>query len=182
MHESLWTSWDYLFAGIIIISTVFAAIKGFMREIISLIALIGGFILAVRYYQVLGARLLEFSRTETIADLAGFLFIFLGCLLIGAAASWLINRFLKAVSLKWIDRLLGGIFGILRGWAICSVLVLGLIAFPIRENFMSSSFLAPCLLAGAKGASLLLPQGLKDKFNQEYNKVLHRWNHSQKVS
>ncbi len=171
-----WTFLDYIFAGIILISTIFALMKGLVREIISLVALIAGFILAALYYQVPAAWLADFSRTEAVANLLGYVIIFVGCILIGAIAAFLVNRFVKAASLKWIDRLLGGIFGFLRGWAISSVLVLALIAFPIRENMMSRSVLAPFLLAGARAAVLIVPQGLKDKFNEQYKKVLHSWN------
>jgi membrane protein required for colicin V production len=178
MHLSQWTFLDFLFAGIVLVSTVVALIKGLVREIISLVALIGGFILAVLFYRIPAARLAEFTRTESIADFAGFLMIFVGCILVGAVAAFLVNRFVKAASLTWIDRLLGAIFGFLRGWAISSMLVVALIAFPVRENLMARSFLAPLLLAGAQAAVLMVPQGLKEKFSQQYRKVLQNWNKS----
>jgi membrane protein required for colicin V production len=176
MHLSQWTFLDFSFAIVILISTICALRKGLVREIASLVALIGGFILAALYYWVPAAWAAEFTRTEAIANLLGFLVIFISCILIGIIAAFIINRFVKAASLKWIDRILGGIFGFLRGWAISSILVLALIAFPIRENMMSRSFLAPFLLAGARTAVLLVPQNLKDRFNEQYKKVLQTWN------
>ena len=112
----------------------FAVTKGLVREIVSLVALIGGFILAVLYYPSLGSVLTEFCRTDSVANFVAFLIIFIGCILIGAIVSLIVNRFMKAASIKWIDRILGGIFGLLRGWAIASILVLALIAFPVRET------------------------------------------------
>jgi membrane protein required for colicin V production len=176
MHLSQWTFLDLGFAGIILVSTGFALTKGLAREVTSLIALIGGFFLAVLYYPIPAKRLADFSRTEAVANLLGFMIIFLGCILIGAVVSFLINRFLKAVSLKWFDRILGGIFGFLRGWAMCSILVIGIIAFPVSENLMARSFLAPYLMAGARVATFIVPQGLKSKFNEQYRKVLEIWN------
>jgi membrane protein required for colicin V production len=173
---SQWSSLDFFFALIILVSIAFALLKGLVREITSLVALIGGFILAVLYYPVPAAWLSGVSRNESVADLFGFLSIFLGCILVGALVSFLVNRFLKAVSIKWVDRLLGGIFGLLRGWAICSIMVIALIAFPIREDSMARSFLAPYLLAGARAAIHLVPQSLKDKFDEQYKKVLQTWN------
>jgi membrane protein required for colicin V production len=175
MHMSQWTFLDCLFVAIVLISIVFALMKGLAREIISLVALIGGFILAVIYYPNLGSRLAEFSRTDSIASFMGFLIIFAACLLLGAIVSFVVNRFLKATSLQWVDRVLGGIFGLLRGWAISSIIVVALVAFPIRENLMARSFFAPYLLAGARTAILLVPQSLKDRFNAQYKKVLQGW-------
>jgi membrane protein required for colicin V production len=174
-----WTFLDIVFAAVILISTGVAITKGLAREVISLLALVGGFVLAVLYYPVPAGALAEFSRTESIASLLGFVFIFLGCILLGAILSFFVNRFLKAASLQWFDRVLGGIFGLLRGWLIASILVIALIAFPIREHVMARSVLAPYLLAGARAAVLLVPQSLKDKFNEQYRKVLETWNQQQ---
>ena len=175
MHMSQWTFLDCFFAVVILISTIFALMKGLVREIISLVALIGGFALAVIYYPSVGGKLAEFSRTDSIANFLGFLIIFVGCVLLGAITAFVVNRFLKAASLQWVDRILGGIFGLLRGWAISSVMVVALVAFPVRENLMARSFLAPYLLAGARTAVFLVPQGLKDRFNAQYKKVLQGW-------
>ena len=177
-----WTFLDFLFALIVLVSIGFALMKGLVREIISIVALIGGFALAVIYYPVAGSRLIDFCKTESVACLIGFLIIFLGCLLLGAVVSYIVNRLVKAASLKWIDRLLGGVFGLLRGWAIASILVLALIAFPIRENLISRSVLAPYLLAGARAAILLVPQSLKEKFDEQYRKVLHSWNQNRSAA
>jgi membrane protein required for colicin V production len=176
MHFGQWSLLDYLFAIIVLVSMIGALRKGLIREIVSLVALIGGFILAVWYYQVPAAWMAELARTETIANLLGFLIIFIGCILLGIIASFIINRFVKAASLKWIDRLLGAIFGFLRGWAVSSILVLALVAFPLRENMIAQSSLAPFLLAGARAAVLLVPQNLKDKFYEQYRKILQTWN------
>jgi membrane protein required for colicin V production len=176
MQLSQWTFLDFLFASIVLVSIGLAVTKGLVREIASLVALIGGFILAVLYYHPLGRVLAEFCRTDSIANFIAFLIIFIGCILIGAIAAFLVNRFMKAASIKWIDRILGGIFGLLRGWAIASILVVAFIAFPVRERVMPQSVLAPYLLAGARAAVWLVPQDLKDKFNEQYKKVLESWN------
>jgi membrane protein required for colicin V production len=176
MLFSQWSYLDFLFAFIVLISTICAVRKGLVREIASIVALIGGFILAVRYYWIPAARMSEFTRTQSVAELSGFLLIFFSCIILGIIAAFIINRFVKAVSLKWIDRILGGIFGFLRGWAIASILALALIAFPLRENIMPRSYLAPFLMAGARIAVLLVPHSLKDKFYEQYDRVLKTWN------
>lgn len=181
MHLSQWSFMDALFIIIFLVSIVFALMKGLAREIISLAALIGGFILAVFFYHIPAGMFKEFSRTDTIANLIGFIILFSGCILIGAIAAFLVNRFIKAASLKWIDRLLGGVFGLLRGWAIASILVVALIAFPVRDNILAHSTLAPYLLAGARIAVYCVPQKLKDQFNEQYLKVVHAWNQGRRA-
>ncbi len=182
MHFSQWTFLDYLFALIILVSVGFAVMKGLVREIVSLVALIAGFVLAAIYYPAPARHLVEFCRTEAVADLLGFVIIFVGCIILGAIIAFVVNRFLKAASIKWVDRVLGGVFGLLRGWAVCSILVIGLIAFPIRDKMMAQSSLAPYILAGARAAVHLVPQGLKNKFDEQYKKVVQTWSESRSAS
>ncbi len=172
MDWTQWTFLDYAIAAVVLISTGLALTKGLAREIISLAALIGGFFLAAFYYREASALLSPFGLSETAAGLAGFLAVFLACILTGALAAFLVNRFLKAASVQWIDRLLGGVYGFLRGWAVASVVVLALIAFPVRENLVTRSMLAPFVLAGARAAVLLVPEDLRIKFEQQYKKLL----------
>ena len=171
-----WSFWDFLFIVIILVSIAFALLKGLAREIISLAALIGGFVLAVFFYHVPAGLFKEISKTDAVANLIGFVIIFFGSILVGAVAAFLVNRLIKAASLKWADRILGGIFGLLRGWAIASILVVAMVAFPIREDFLSRSVMAPYLLAGARIAVHCVPKDLKDQFNEQYAKVVQTWN------
>jgi membrane protein required for colicin V production len=171
-----WIFLDYLFVSIILVSIIFAMMKGLTREIISLIALIGGFILAAIYYKTPAGHFASYTRNDSIAHLLGFMIIFISCILIGAIISYLVNRFIKAASLKWIDRLLGGVFGLIRGWIICSIMVLALIAFPVSEDLVARSALATYMMAGARIVATVIPKGLKDQFDEQYKKVLQTWN------
>jgi membrane protein required for colicin V production len=176
-----WTWLDYAFVVIIVFSTVFALTKGIARELISLVALVGGFIFAAYYYHTVARVFADYTRTETVANLLGFLVIFLSIILVGAIAAYIANRFVKMASLEWFDRVLGGVFGFLRGWAVTSIIVLALIAFPVRDNLVAQSQLAPYLLAGARAAVLVVPQELKDRFHEEYRKVLEAWNRNRSM-
>ena len=182
MPGSQWTVIDFVFALVILVSTGFALTKGLMRELISLVALIGGFILAILYYPGIGHWFQDLTSSIAVANLIGFLIIFLGCLIVGAIAAFIINRLVKAASLQWMDRLLGALFGFIRGWLIASILVLALVAFPVREKVVARSYLAPYLLAGARAVALLVPKEMKDKFNEEYKKVLEIWNQNRNAA
>jgi uncharacterized membrane protein required for colicin V production len=50
-----WTVLDYIFIAITLLSTAMAFYKGLARELISLAALIIGFILAAVYYRQIGS-------------------------------------------------------------------------------------------------------------------------------
>jgi membrane protein required for colicin V production len=177
-----WVFLDYVFAIIIAASTILALTKGLMRELVSLAALLAGFVLAAFYYPVVGSVFKGLTRTDAIANLIGFLIIFLGTLILGAIVTFIVNKLVKATSLEWVDRLLGALYGFVRGWAVASIIVLALVAFPIREGMLARSVLAPYLLAGARAAVYAVPRELRDSFNVEYKKVIEAWNNSRKSS
>jgi membrane protein required for colicin V production len=179
---SHWTFLDFLFVFIILVSIAFAITKGLAREIISLVALITGFVLAVFMYPTVALWFAEYTRTQAVADLLAFLIIFLGTLIIGAVAAFGVNRFIKMASLEWIDRILGAIFGLLRGWIVSSIIVLALIAFPVSQNTVEKSYLAPFLLAGARAAAYVVPTELRDRFYEEYKRVVQAWSEQRKTS
>jgi membrane protein required for colicin V production len=176
MQWNDWTFIDYVFVVIVLVSTAFAVRKGLAREAISLAALIGGFFLAAFLYPVAAGWFMRFLSTEPLAELFGFLLIFLGTLVIGAVAAFLVNRFIKMASLEWVDHLLGALFGFLRGCAVACIIALAMVAFPVSQNTLANSFFAPFLLTGARAAVLMVPQDLKDKFYEEYQKVQEAWN------
>ena len=168
--------YDVLFAAIIILSTVCAFFKGMFREIIGMGVIGAGFALAVLYYGATAAKLVSFGCSEIVANLFGFLGIFLGCVLLGTVAALIGDRFLKAVKLKGIDKLLGAIFGFLRGWIFSVVIVLALTAFPVQNNLISRSLLVPYLLGSAGLLIHLTPDDLKEKFEVRSKQLINYWN------
>lgn len=167
---------DVLFAAVILLSTVCAFFKGMAREIIGIGVLILGFTLAVLYHYVPAAKLVDFGCSETLAGLFGFLGIFLGCVLIGTAAAIIVDRFLKVVKLKLADKLIGAVFGFLRGWVFSAVVVLALTAFPAQNSFTARSLLVPYLLGSAGLLIHLTPDELKEKFEERSRHLFNYWN------
>ena len=166
---------DILFATVILLSTVCAFFKGMFREIIGIGVIILGFALAVLYWRVPAAKLVNFGLSGIVADLSGFLGIFLGCVLIGTIIAFIVDRFLKAVKLKWIDRILGAVFGFLRGWIFSAIVVLALTAFPAKNSFTSRSILVPYLLGSAGLLIHVTPDHLKEKFEERSKQILNYW-------
>jgi membrane protein required for colicin V production len=176
MHLGNLTFLDFVIVTIILVSTAFALRKGLMREIISLVSLIAGLLLAANYYPVTAHWFIDLAKTDSVANLIGFLIIFTAVIATGAIVSFIVNRFIKMAALQWVDRLMGAVFGLLRGWIIASIMALAFISFPVRQDSLTRSVFTPYLLAGARAAALLVPQHLKVQFNEQYQKILESWN------
>ena len=99
--------------------------------------------------------------------------MFLTVLLAGSFLSWRLRGVLNRVRLGWTDHALGAVFGLLRGWLICSVVYLALTAFPVRPEAVERATFGPVLLQGAHLITWLTSRDLSEKFLNGYELVKH---------
>ena len=165
---------DWLLVAILVFSIVISAYRGFFREIIGLAAVVMGLLLAAWGYRVAGGLFNEVVKTENLALFFGFSVIFIGTLLAGTLAIWLVTRFMKLARLQWFDRLLGAAFGFIRGWAIGAIILLGLTAFDVQTDRVRNSELSPYFLRGSRVLAVATPYELKAKFLIGY-RAAERW-------
>lgn len=164
---------DILLIGILAITFVLGLIKGFMRQIIGILAVIVGLILAVKYYPVFSDVFSTVIQKKVLSDFLGFLVIFIAVLCIG----WVISRvLLKAIRgpLRFFDRVLGGGVGLLKGVLICGILLFALLAFPISTASIKKSQIAPYCLNVTKLVVSLIPEDLKKAFNETYRNIMEQ--------
>ncbi|MDH4217628.1 MAG: CvpA family protein [Candidatus Aminicenantes bacterium] len=169
----MYLNWlDIVLLGILAITVVIGAVKGMIRQVIGLLAVILGLILAIRYYAH-GAKIFPFISDEVISHLMGFFLVFFGILCVG----WAINRFLaKAVKgpFKSLNHLLGAGLGLIKGILICGIIVFGLLVFPVNTQALEDSQLAPYSMRITKAAYDIIPQDLKEKFSEAYQEIMGR--------
>lgn len=161
---------DILLLVIIAVTVIIGAIRGFLRQIIGILAVVTGLILAIRFYP-LGSQIFAFVRNEVLAQLLGFFLIFVVILCVG----WMINILLAKVvkgPLKSLNHFLGAGLGLVKGILICSIVVFGLLVFPVNTRALEESQLTPYCIVIAETAYGLIPQELKDKFNEAYQEIM----------
>jgi membrane protein required for colicin V production len=165
---------DWLIVAVLLTSVAISWFKGFVREILGLITVLAGVLLAAWFYRGVGGLFKDVVRTENIALFFGFSLIFLGTLLAGSIVIWLVTRVMKFAKLQWADRLLGAAFGLIRGWVICAAILLALTAFEIQTERLKNTVLAPYFLPGSRVLAILTPYEIKAKFLVGY-RALERW-------
>lgn len=161
---------DILLLVIIVITVIIGAIRGFLRQIIGILAVVIGLIIAIKYYPI-GSKVFTFVRNDVLAQLLGFFLIFIIVLCVG----WVINILLaKAVRgpLKSLNHFMGAGLGLIKGILICCVVVFGLLVFPVNTQALEESQLTPYCIKIADTAYGLIPQELKDKFNEAYHEIM----------
>jgi membrane protein required for colicin V production len=73
---------------------------------------------------------------------------------------------MKEAGLSWFDRLLGAVFGVLRGCLIIAVLLVGLTSFVPGTRWLTGSELAPYFLVMGRAAIWVAPSELRARFYQ----------------
>ncbi|BBB33012.1 membrane protein required for colicin V production [Thermotomaculum hydrothermale] len=149
---------DIAVITIIIASGVFAFFKGFIREAFSIIGLIVATVLSFRFYRPFSIYLKSIIAAKPLREFITFLLIFFILLGIVALVSYLAKKLFQKAGLTFYDKLLGLLFGLVRGLLIAYVLVLIIETTNIAPKDLKNS---KTYYAVKKTASLFIDKGTK---------------------
>lgn len=136
---------DYLLVGIVLVSVLFGAIRGFLRESIALLGWLVGLWMAWRYSSLvlpyLGGLLRDTPLQIWVARLIVLIAVVIAAWLLGSLLGYIVQR--SGLTLG-VDRILGGVFGLVRGAVIVGfVVMLGEAADLPSEAWWKESKLLP---------------------------------------
>jgi membrane protein required for colicin V production len=152
------TGFDLGVLAIVALSALFAFFRGVVRELIALVSWIAAIGLALAFGGRLAAMLPGFEGTPAVRQVIAFALIFIAVLVAGALVAYLLAKFVRVAGLGFVDRFLGGLFGLARGMiiAVCAVLVAGLTTLP-RHEWWQNAALGPPLVEAALALRPWLP-------------------------
>lgn len=117
---------DHLFAAILLISLVLGCVRGFVREAISLLSWLIGLWLAWHYGYLLYPWLDGALAEPGVREWTGRVVVLFLVLLFGSAVGAIAAHLMKSViGLAAMDRIGGGLFGLVRAVVIIGLLVIG---------------------------------------------------------
>jgi membrane protein required for colicin V production len=136
----------------LLLSGMWGCLRGLIRALLSLIGLAAASILAVRGYPDIAQRLAPLIATPWVQQAIGFALIFLAVMAVTMVCIALLRFVLHAAGLSLLDRLLGGLFGLVK--VILAVSVLLMMAnkfFPsVQTQLEADTTLAPFLFRSAE--------------------------------
>lgn len=157
---------DYLIIGIIVISAGISIVRGFMKEVLSLISWILAFWVAMMFHSHLSTLLANYISTPSIRLFLAFFTLFAVTLILGALVNHLICQVVEKTGLTGTDRALGVVFGLLRGLAIVTILVLAAGATPMpSDSWWQSSLLIDHFVNLALWVRDMLPSEIAQHIN-----------------
>jgi len=170
---------DGVFFVIIILSLIRGLLRGLVREVTFIVALAVAFLGASKGYpplQVQLQQIIPFAElAATIAYVLVFFGIFLLILFLGAA----LRHLLQGLMLGSLDRLGGGVLGMLKGALLCAVIILLLMTVFTRDaKVLRTSRLSPYMIRISGEMASYVPKHYKKRFREVALDLQEAWEDS----
>ena len=153
---------DWLFLLGLLISIGLGVWRGFVYEVLSVLNWLLALVLAQWLGEDVGRMLPIDSQSESLVYIAGFVLVFVVSVFIGGVVVWGLPKLIEQAGLRPVDRVLGGLFGLLR--AVLLVLALAvLVQMSVLKDqaWWRESLVADSSIWGLKKLKPLLPVSVK---------------------
>lgn len=161
---SNWNSLDYSFAGILLMSVILGLLRGFVREIISLVTWVAAFFAALKLSPEVSVLMHSVIPNDKVRYGVSIAVIVIVVFLVGFIASKIARGFLTVTGMGIVDRFFGAIFGAARG-ALFVVVVLLITQLTSSQDasWVQKSKLAPYFHPLVTYAMPMIPKEFHNK-------------------
>jgi membrane protein required for colicin V production len=135
---------DVAGAAVILAFAAMSWFKGFVRELFSALAWIGGYLAAASFYPPVSKFYQNLMGRPGLSDLLAFFSVFVGVFVLTGIVSWVVREKMGLKKLSGlVDGPAGGLMGAVKGALFISVLIIPLNYFPsIKAELMAKSYVA----------------------------------------
>ncbi len=150
--------------------------RGLVKELSSIIGVITGYYAAYSYYPHVAKFLSQWISVIDYSRLIGFLVIFIGVFLIISILGVIIKYLMSIAFLGWTDRISGGIFGLIKGLLIASVLFIVFTTFLSKNaSLVKDSVVAPHLSHFSTQMAKIVNKDMKHEFTEKFEGLKKAW-------
>jgi membrane protein required for colicin V production len=154
---------DLVVLGVIAISALLAAVRGFTREVLAIVSWIAAAAVAFMFHPQLLPLVQQYIPNKTVALVASIAALFLVTLVVVSIVTSRISDFVLDSRIGALDRTLGFIFGSARGLLLCVVgylLFASLVPEKMQDNYtwLRDARSKPLLEESGRSLLAVLPQ------------------------
>ena len=162
---------DILILIIILTSCIVATFRGFIKETFSIISWIFSLFVAFNLFEKFKLELIDYISQKIIIDIIAFSFPFLTTLLISHLISkWLSPKF-NFSEILFLDKVLGFLFGALRGTLIVVLLYFGFLYLIGKEKKIPNLLLEAHTYVYLKNTADVLSSFFIDEIEQKDKRI-----------
>jgi membrane protein required for colicin V production len=145
--------------------TIAAYSSGFIREVITLVAVVAGIVIAGALYERLAQDVLVFIDDEDAAEAIAFLSLFGGVYLMGQIGAYVLKTGASLLMLGPLDHLGGAAFGFIKGVFVVEMLIIIFAAYPSldMDSAVDNSVVARRLVDDFDFLQIILPTNIDDR-------------------
>ena len=152
---------DYAIIATLALSILVGLWRGFIGEVMALVCWALAFWVAWMFGPVLADRFSASISVPSVRVMLGYVVCFVAVLIAGAIVSYLLRKLVSGSGLSGTDRMLGMVFGMVRGFALVVLVVLLMKFTPVvRDDWWQSSRMLPTFERSAIWVTAFLPENV----------------------
>jgi membrane protein required for colicin V production len=125
---------DWMLLAVLGLSLLLGLWRGIVQEVLSLAGWVAAFYVSQMYAPMAAAWLPMEGSSQMLRYAAGFVVVFIAVLVATVLVSFVVKKLVSAVGLGPLDRLLGSVFGLMRGMVILLAVTVLVGMTPMRET------------------------------------------------
>ena len=150
--------------------------RGLVKEVSSIIGVLGGFYAAYSYYPMVAKLLSGLIINPSYLNILSFLIIFCSILIVISILGVVIKYLMNVAFLGWVDRACGLGFGLIKGLLIVTVLFIILTTFlPKGAPLIKESVLAPHVIWISEKMVNVVSEEMKKDFFGKLDEFKKAW-------
>lgn len=125
---------DLGIVAVLLISAVVSLVRGFIREVFSILVWIAAAFAAFQVGESFAGALQPFIELPSVRFIVAFVAVFVVVLVVGGLISFLVGRMIEKTGLAPTDRMFGALFGLARGVVIVTLAVVLARPTPLSQD------------------------------------------------
>jgi membrane protein required for colicin V production len=125
---------DWILLAVLALSLLLGLWRGIVQQVLSLAGWVAAFYVSQMYAPMAAAWLPMEGSSQMLRYAAGFVVVFVAVLVATVLVSFVVKKLISAVGLGPLDRLLGSLFGLMRGVVILLAVTVLVGMTPMRET------------------------------------------------